>query len=135
MVQAVMGFHMNPLLALCLVVGLIFITPWCLAKIKTRLPRMLAQADETARSLVVKDVLPLGPKRRLFSVSVRVDKSRYETALILTGGPSDLFLGWVPTDAAPLHKPLDTPVNNAQERRASASDGERDGEGKGHLHV
>ncbi|MCX5614938.1 hypothetical protein [Bombella saccharophila] len=96
MMQAVMGFHMNPILALVLVVGLIFITPWFLRRMRHRMPRLL-QVTEAApeRALKVQDAVPLGAKRTLFSVAVKGPEGQQATAVILTGGPTDLCIGWL----------------------------------------
>ncbi|MUG79940.1 hypothetical protein GM608_06855 [Bombella sp. ESL0380] len=100
MMQAVTGLHMNPLLALLLVVGLIFVTPWCLRRLKHRMPALLRDEGLKDRALKVQDAIPLGGKRTLFSVAVRDAEGRQATAIILTGGPSDLCVGWLGAGAA-----------------------------------
>lgn len=95
MMQAVMGFHMNPLLALFLVVGLIFMAPWCLRRLKHRMPSLLNENGTKGRSLSVQDAIPLGAKRTLFSVAVRSVDGQQATAVILTGGAQDLCVGWM----------------------------------------
>lgn len=95
MMQAVMGFHMNPLLALLLVVGLISVTPWCLRRLKHRMSALLKDEGMKDRALKVQEAIPLGAKRTLFSVAVRDAAGRQATAIILTGGPSDLCVGWL----------------------------------------
>ncbi|MCX8667699.1 hypothetical protein J3T99_08745 [Acetobacteraceae bacterium B3987] len=95
MMQAVLGFHMNPLLALLLVVVLISVTPWCLRRLKHRMPALLKDEGMRDRALKVQEAIPLGAKRTLFSVAVRDAAGRQATAIILTGGPSDLCVGWL----------------------------------------
>lgn len=108
MMQAITGFHVNPLLALFLVVGLIFVTPWCLRRLKHRMPSLLKEGDGQGRALNVQDAIPLGAKRTLFSVEVRGADGQQATAIILTGGPSDLCVGWMTENGPARQKTQET---------------------------
>lgn len=117
MMHAVMGFHMNPLLALLLVVGLIFITPWCVRRLKHRMPALLNDGGMKERALKVQEAIPLGAKRTLFSVAVRDAEGRRATAIILTGGPSDLCVGWLGAGAGPTAESCPTGRAGQGQRR------------------
>ncbi len=104
MMQAIMGVQMNPVLALLLIVGLIFITPWCLRRFRHRMPALLKDGAMQERVLKVQEAIPLGSRRTLFSVAVRGVNGRQATALILTGGPSDLCVGWLEADGLPVQE-------------------------------
>lgn len=114
MMQAIMGVHMNPILALLLIVGLIFMTPWCLRRFRHRMPALLKDEGMKDRALKVQDAIPLGPKRTLFSVAVRDVDGRQATAVILTGGPSDLCIGWLDAGDMPVSG---QPVRKKEQRR------------------
>lgn len=114
MMQAVMGVHMNPILALLLIVGLIFITPWCLRRFRHRMPALLKDEGIKDRTLKVQDAIPLGAKRTLFSVAVRGADGRPATAVILTGGPSDLCVGWLGAGDSPAPE---QPMRKKEQRR------------------
>jgi len=77
------------LAALVAVVGLIVLV----GRIATT---MQARRPKRGRRLGLGEVLPVDTKRRL--VLVQCDGRE---ALLLTGGPADLLLGWLPGEAAP----------------------------------
>lgn len=103
--SSIMGFHMNALAALLVVVGLIVLCLFLAERLKRVAPRFLHKEPDTQRSLAVLDVIPLDPKRRLTSVSVRAPSGKKALAVIMTGGPSDLCLGWLEEDekSCPSH--------------------------------
>lgn len=115
MMQAIMGVHMNPILALLLVVGLIFMTPWCLRRFRHRMPALLKEDGMKDRALKVQEAIPLGAKRTLFSVAVRGAGGRQATAVILTGGPSDLCVGWLEAGDSPAPE---QPMRKKEQRQA-----------------
>lgn len=93
--KAVMGLHMNALAALVLVVCLLVICLVVAERLKRAMPRWLQKKPETPRSLAVLDVVALDPKRRLTSVVVHAPSGKKALAVILTGGPSDVCIGWL----------------------------------------
>lgn len=93
MLSSLLGFHLNPLLALCLVVGLMLLTPCILRKLKQKLPHLFKNVGHEERALRLKEALSLDNKRRLLRVEV-TSKEGAKELLLLVGGPQDIVVGW-----------------------------------------
>ena len=75
--------------ALTVVLGLIYVASRAakFSGLATRLPR------DAAGQLAVRDVLILDPRRRLHLI-----RCEGRTALLMTGGPQDIVVGWLPEE-------------------------------------
>ena len=93
MLSSLLGFHLNPLLALCIVVGLMLLTPFILRRLKQKLPHLFKDAGATQRLLRLAEVLPLDSKRRLLRVEVSSIEGVREL-LLLTGGSQDVVVSF-----------------------------------------
>jgi flagellar protein FliO/FliZ len=89
----------DPSLALKAVAALVAVVLLAFAALRALravAPGTVRPGGRAGRRLAVREVLPLDPKRRL--VLVRCDG---RDLLLLTGGPGDLSLGWLPGPTAP----------------------------------
>lgn len=74
--------------------SLILLIPYGLKRIKEKLPQFIKNNAALRKTMAIKEILPVDPKRKVVAVSVQ-DNGKEKTMLLLTGGTNDLFIGWL----------------------------------------